>query len=263
MYNPLISVIMSVYNDELFLRESIESILTQSFKDFEFIIINDASTDNCLEIIKEYQKSDRRIKIINHEKNEGLARSLNDGILISRGRYIARHDSDDIALTNRLSKQIDYVLKNPHIKLLGSSAIKINENGEKMGEIPVPLTNQEIIKHISRGNPFIHPSVIIDKEALINIGMYDENIRRTQDYELWFRMLTKYQCSNLNEVLLLYRINSNGMSKKKFKYRILESKIRYMGIKKLGLSKINLIFSFKPILVGLIPKKILYRYYLK
>ncbi len=124
---PEISVIMSVYNEEKFLRESIESILSQTFKDFELIIINDCSIDNSLKIIKSY--NDKRIKIINNKKNIGVFNSRNKALKIAKGDYIAILDGDDVSLPKRFEIQFNYLENNPHIFLLGSSAIFIDENG--------------------------------------------------------------------------------------------------------------------------------------
>ena len=131
MSAPKISVIMPTYNSESFLRESIDSILNQTFKDFELIVIDDCSTDSSLKIIKEYKRKDNRIFFLKNDKNLGHNKTRNKGLKIAKGKYIAILDSDDISLEKRLEIQYAYLEKNPHIFLVGSSAIYIDENGKE------------------------------------------------------------------------------------------------------------------------------------
>src|SRR3990172_12530717 len=130
MNNPVITVLMSAYNAEKYLREAIESILNQTFKDFEFIIINDCSTDKTKKIIEEYANKDARIKLINNATNLGLTKSLNIGLKEARGEYVARLDADDVALPERLEKQYEFMNKNRDITLTGAWAEKIYEEGD-------------------------------------------------------------------------------------------------------------------------------------
>ncbi len=130
--NPKVSVIMSVYNGDKYLREAIESILNQTFTDFEFIIVNDGSTDNSLEIIESYD--DERIKTINNKKNIGLTKSLNKALKFAKGKYIARQDADDVSLPNRFEKQVEYLDSHPEVALVGTSVYLIDENGKIIGK---------------------------------------------------------------------------------------------------------------------------------
>ncbi len=158
--SPLVSVVMSVYNGDLYLREAIESILNQTYTNFEFIIINDGSIDKSSEIIKEY--SDPRIKLIEHE-NQGLARSLNKGIRMSNGEYIARMDSDDISFPTRLDKQVHFLLDNPDYVVVGSKAIIIEKGGAEIF-YHESYTAWEDIKTRLIKNPIFHSSAMFRKE---------------------------------------------------------------------------------------------------
>ena len=207
--HPAISVIMSVYNAGQFLHEAIDSILNQTFKDFEFIIINDSSTDNSSDIISSFD--DQRIKIINNDKNLGLAASLNIALQIARGKFIARLDADDICNKGRLKKQYNYLQENPQIKILGSACNIINESGIHLGEWSVPCSPDEVLVASLEYNPFVHSSVIFCRESAKSCGNYPE-IPFSQDYALWIKMLKKYKGSNIAEPLIQYRQHRDQIS---------------------------------------------------
>lgn len=204
MTNPKISVIMSVYNGEKYLREAIESILNQTFTDFEFIIVNDGSTDGSLEIIQSYD--DKRIKIINNEKNIGLTKSLNKALKVARGEYIARQDADDVSLPNRFEKQIKYLEKHPEVALLGTSVYLIDEKGKIIGK-RMALA-KPTFKELCKGNRFSHGSVMFEKAVITELGGYNELLRYVQDYELWLRIAKSYEIRNLTQVLYKWRFHS-------------------------------------------------------
>lgn len=216
---PLVSIIMPVYNSEKFLRESIESILGQTFTDFEFIIVNDGSTDSSLEIIKEYANRDIRIKIID-QKNTGIIGALNNALKSSKGTYIARMDSDDISNPDRIKKQIEYIEKE-NAYLCGTWAHIIDTNGvintEKEFNYP-PKTWKENKLSMIKWNPFIHPSVLFKRELYEeekdNNGNLYRNYKHIEDYELWTRINPKYKSVNLQEYLLNYRIHDNQITNK-------------------------------------------------
>lgn len=225
---PKISVVMSVYNGERYLKEAIESILSQTFSDFEFVIINDGSDDNSENIIKTFD--DKRIQYFPKE-HSGLINSLNFGLEKARGEFIARFDSDDVSLPNRLEKQFNFLVQNPENVLVGTHAIKINESGENTGEfIYPPISWKEIKKYSLRHNPFIHPTVMFRKDVLEKVGNY-RNFKYAEDYELWTRLIYKYPCANLPEKLLKYRIHSEQVTKKSnFKMRISGLKVRCLAL---------------------------------
>lgn len=217
---PLVSVIMSVYNGEVYLPQSIESILKQSLSDFEFIIINDGSTDNTGKIINRYSKVDSRIIPI-HQKNIGLTKSLNLGIRMARGKFIARQDADDISHNERLKKQIEFLLKNKEYKLIGTSCFIINENGEEIGKKRFRTEWEEIRANAIKENQFVHSSVMMEREALLSVGVYDEEIKYGQDYELWLRFLDSYKGVNIPEYLIRKRICMESIGQKHRRERML------------------------------------------
>lgn len=255
----MISVIMSVYNAEKYLAESIESILNQTYLNFEFIIINDKSSDKSLDIIKKYQSIDDRLVLINNDENLGLTKNLNKAIKVSKGDFIARMDADDISESNRFEKQIIFLNKNPEIGVLGTCAIDIDETGNLLGERDVPLSHKEILNKIHKVNPICHPSVMFRKELVQDINWYNENYKVVQDYDLWFRCAANnITLQNLKERLLRYRVNDNYHSRKSLKYRITDFKIRKNGYRIMNLPIQKRIYSLVPFLLGVVPS-FLYR----
>lgn len=209
-----ISIIMPVYNGERFLREAIKSILSQTYEDFEFIIINDGSTDKTLEIIDEYKDKDGRIIVISRE-NRGLVASLNEGIALARGEYIARMDADDICSADRLNEQIAFFEAHPECVLVGSWAETIDENGNVIGSLTYPpLKTTDIREYALIHNPFIHPSVMFRKDCVLVIGNYHASFKHNEDYELWTRIVYKYPCMNIPKKLIQYRLHSKQITKK-------------------------------------------------
>ena len=205
-----ITILMSVYNGEKYLREAMESILNQSFKDFEFLIINDGSTDKSEAIIKSYK--DPRIRLVNNEKNEGLIFSLNKGLELARGNYIARMDYDDISSPERLKRQYNYLEKNPDIALIGSLSELIDKNGNKIGQrIKLPLDYYSIKFYLFANNPLMHSSVFFRKKIIKEVGGYDEKYKHAEDYELYSRIVKKYRIINLPEILIKFRIHEESI----------------------------------------------------
>jgi glycosyltransferase involved in cell wall biosynthesis len=203
--NPKVSVLMLVYNTEKYLREAIDSILNQTFSDFEFLIFNDGSTDSSLETIRSY--TDKRIKLFDSDKNIGLISCLNRGIDIARGEYIARMDSDDISAPNRLEKQVSFMDKNPDIGVCGSWYDLV---GEPKTMIKYPVEDRAIRVEMLRLCPICHPSVILRSDVLKkNRLRYDEAFIYAEDYRLWVIMSRYCKFANIQEVLLHYRIHKD------------------------------------------------------
>lgn len=217
---------MSVYNGEKYLREAIESILNQTFIDFEFIIVNDGSTDNSLKIIKNY--SDERILIINNEKNIGLTKSLNKALKQAKGEYIARQDADDISLPNRFEKQVKHFEKHPEVVLVGTNVCLIDETGEIIEKRVVSA--KPSIKDLFKKNRFSHGSVMIQKEIVDKLGGYNELFKYSQDYELWLRIAKCYEVRNLTQVLYKLRFHNENISFMKWE----ESALYHSFISKLA-----------------------------
>jgi len=209
--HPKITVLLPVYNGDKYLRESIESILKQTFNNFELIIINDGSTDNSLKIAKSF--NDPRIKIINNKKNLGIIKSLNIGLSQAKGKYIARLDADDISLKNRLETQYSFLEKNKDIILIGGWAEIINDKGEYIRK-KTPVTSFEQIKYWAMfiGNPFIHSSVFFRKDNIKSIGGYSHNYKHVEDYDLYLRLIKNgYKIINLPEIFIKYRIHDQSI----------------------------------------------------
>lgn len=186
--NMKISVIMSVYNGERFLRESIESVLNQSYKDMEFIIINDGSTDNSLKIIQGYMDTDNRIIVINH-KNIGLTRSLNIGILKATGEYVARQDADDISMPDRFENFIKYIEKNGQIDLYTTPALLIDKDSFTIKTIPNYFRRNGFHKKmLNYYNSLIHGALII-RTDIIEKYNYNERFEYAQDFELYHNLI--------------------------------------------------------------------------
>lgn len=215
-----ISVIMSVFNGERYLRESVRSILDQSFKNFEFIIVNDGSIDKSGEILSDLAAGDSRIKIITNVTNIGLTKSLNKAINIAGGEYIARQDSDDISLLQRLEKQVVFLEGHPEIKILGTCGYAVNNDRKILRKENLPLSSKKIKKSVIKRNPFIHTSVMIKKEIIDKIGGYNEDFKVIQDYELWFRILRIAEGKNLPLFLVEKRYQPEMVSFKKNKEQI-------------------------------------------
>jgi len=207
--NPKISVVMSVYNGEKHVREAIDSILNQIFGDFEFIIINDGSTDRTKEILESFK--DPRIVLI-HQENMGLVKSLNKGIALAKGKYIARQDADDISMANRLEQQFKFLERHQSIALLGTWAYIIDQGGKALQKITYPCDYATIEKGLKRQNYFCHGSVVFRRKAFFELGGYREFFSSSQDYDLWLRFAEKFEVANLSNLLYKRRIDKNAFT---------------------------------------------------
>lgn len=208
MRNPKISVVMPVYNTEKYLAEAIESILNQTFKDFEFIIIDDGSTDKSLDIIKRYALKDDRIKIISR-MNKGITKSLNEGIAFAQGEYIARMDSDDISLPQRFEKQVKFLDKNKKVVALGTKILFIDYKGRPLIDVLFGKKHDKIEQAFldGKGGAIAHPSVMMRKKVLLSTGCYN-NFKYAQDFDLFLRLAEVGKLGNLDKVLLKYRFHN-------------------------------------------------------
>jgi len=232
--NPKVTVLLPVYNGEKYLHDAVKSILNQTFTDFEFLIINDGSTDNSIKIIKSF--NDERIHLINNNKNLKLAKTLNKGIDLAQGKYIVRMDQDDISYSERLSKQVDFMEKHPEVGVCGSWVKLIGKNAGQIWDIPP--SNSDIIKCLLLFSSYIfHPTVIIRKNLLKKYNLYyNPAFLHAEDYDLWCRISEYSQISNLQEILLYYRIHSEKMSDIYNNTQIqIADLIRKRQIKKLGI----------------------------
>jgi glycosyltransferase involved in cell wall biosynthesis len=209
MSRPQISIVMSVYNSRRFIDQAVESVLEQSFEDFEFIIIDDGSSDDSMDIVRSY--GDERIRIIENEGNLGLTASLNRGIESARGDYIARIDADDVWVNYKLDVQIDYMKINPGVGVCGTLANIIDEKGEIIRKTNFPARHKAIIWSMIFVNPISHSSVMA-KTELTKKNRYNENIKKSQDYELWSRLSPQTRINNIPERLVSLRRHSETIS---------------------------------------------------
>ncbi len=250
-----ISVIMAVHNGQPYLIDAIDSILKQTWKNIEFIIVDDASSDETSKIISSYE--DKRIRYIRNLKHHGLTSSLNIAIALATGEYIARMDADDIALPNKLAIQEKILEDNPQIAMVGSGAELIDKKGLKIGVRRYPESYEAIIKEIVKYNPFIHPSVIIKKNVLDDIGYYDKSLDGAEDYDLFLRISKKHAVRNLPDILLRYRISKENISWRKIKkIEAASLRTRIKAISNYGYPKWQIIYLIKPILAFMVPAKI-------
>lgn len=207
-----ISVVMSVYNGEKYLNEAVESILNQTYRDFEFIIVDDGSTDKSLEILTSFQQKDKRIKLISRE-NRGLVNSLNEAVKLAQGEYITRMDADDVSIIERLEKQLKYAEEND-LAVCGTWADCIGILGNKTKSFDYPPRIDKVKTFTLLHNPFIHPSVMFKKYVFKKVGGYRKFFKHIEDYELWTRIVFKYKTGNISESLLKYRIHEEQITKK-------------------------------------------------
>lgn len=211
---PKVSVLMSVYNGSQYLSESINSILQQTFTDFEFLIINDGSTDATLSILTEHASKDHRIVLINNDQNIGLTRSLNKGLTLAQGEYIARMDADDVSAARRLERQIEFLRKVNNVGVVGTYAYCVDEQSKCTGAIRHPLEHTNILTTLLAGNAFVHGSVMFCNDGLTH---YDERIFYAQDYDLWIRFARRCQLANLPEYLYYWRYQPESISNRRRK----------------------------------------------
>lgn len=204
--DPLISVVMPVYNQSRFIKEAVDSILNQTFSDFELIIIDDASTDGTTEILKKY--TDPRIKLIIKDRNQGVSRAINDGLRLAKGKYIARMDGDDISVKDRFEKQVAILENNPKIFICGSW-IQFFGNSRKI--IKYKETHNEIITELLINCSISISSSMFRRKELSHI-IFDVNKRSGEDYDFWTKVAWLGEMYNIQEVLLLYRVHQNQAS---------------------------------------------------
>ena len=237
---PKVSVLMSVYNGADFLDESIESILKQTFNDFEFIIIDDGSTDESYEIIQSYANKNRQIVVIQNKNRIHLTKSLNNGLKIAKGKYIARQDADDISLPERLQTQITYMENNEDIGILGTSVELIDVKSKNIRTIKGQSNTNFLKWHLLLSNPLIHSSVMLRTELITSNGGYDNTFIKSQDYALWSKLSKISKITQLPNVLVKRRIKYTSFETEQFTL-LLELKNAYLTDKNLDDETIRLI----------------------
>ena len=252
---PDISVLMGIYNEKK--KEQVEmaisSILNQSYSNFEFIICDDGSSEEFFLWLQEYCKTDERIHLLRNEKNEGLSKALNRCLKYANGEYIARMDADDISLPERFEKQVMFLKTHPEYAFTGSAVSLIDEGGIWGERKPSERPQKTDFLWTS---PFIHPSIMMKTSVLQNMNGYTtaDYAERTEDYDLFMRLYAAGEKGyNLQEKLFLYREDRNAFAKRKYRYRINEAKVRYIGFGQLGIRKGSMKYIIKPLVVGVLP----------
>jgi glycosyltransferase involved in cell wall biosynthesis len=207
---PALSVVMACYNEERYVSRAIRSILQQDFTDFEFIIVDDGSSDQSWKIIKTFSDLDDRIIPVQNKKNLGLAESLNRGIRLASTNYIARMDADDIALPSRFRVQYHFLENHPQVDILGSGAFLINkESGHSAGTVRLPERHEEIVSRAFKKTLVIHPSIMLRKQVFTEFGFYDPRLKWAEDADLWYRIYDQVHFYNLPQTLLFYSQKSS------------------------------------------------------
>jgi glycosyltransferase involved in cell wall biosynthesis/2-polyprenyl-3-methyl-5-hydroxy-6-metoxy-1,4-benzoquinol methylase len=207
---PRLSVIMSTHNDARFLPLAMESILQQTYRDFECIIVDDASTDESARILRRY--TDPRVRILHHDQNIGLTRSLNEALTHCHGTYVARMDGDDIALPDRFMKQVTFLDEHPGVGMVGTAFMYIDADNTVTGWEPVYVTDEEIRSRLLKQNCFGHGTVMARRALLQDLGGYDESFKFSQDYDLWLRIAERASVANLADKLYCWRRTQDSIS---------------------------------------------------
>jgi glycosyltransferase involved in cell wall biosynthesis len=206
---PLVSVLMAVFNEEKFVGRAIESVLAQTFEDFELLLFDDGSTDGTRRVIEQFD--DPRIRL-QSGANRGQTACLAQGVEMAASPLVARLDADDIALPDRLKTQVSFSEHNPRYAMVGSQAIVLDERGNELCVCPVPTTNEEICDGMATRCCFLHSTVMFRREAVIEVGNYRPLFRFAQDYDLWLRLGERYPLANIAEPLVYRRLKARSPS---------------------------------------------------
>ena len=209
---PAITVLMAVYNGERWLDESISSVLNQSFRNFEFIVVNDGSTDSSSHILEKYRSKDNRVRVIN-KNNTGLASSLNKGLIEAKGEWIARLDADDICEKNRLQLQYEFACFHSDAVLIGSGFYQIDENSDVIYTRLYPTQHQALLNRLRKNKAFFpHSSAFFNTKTVLSLSGYRPRITRSEDYDLWLRLSEVGRLYSINKPLVRVRIHQEQIS---------------------------------------------------
>ena len=215
MTNPRVSILLPTYNCERFIVDAIKSVLAQSFDDWELIVIDDGSTDNTSDIVREFSGTDNRIRYIKNEKNLGIQKSLNRGLKESKGEYIARIDDDDEWIdVGKIEKQVKFLDENPDYVLVGTGTIVVDASGNEMYRFLAPAMDKNVRGRMLSMNCFTHSSVMFRKDAVLKLGGYGESeeVRHVEDYDLWLRLGLVGKLANLPIYGVKFRIRRGALS---------------------------------------------------
>jgi len=246
MGSPLVSVLMPAYNSEKYIAEAIESILNQTYKNIELIIVDDASLDSTWHIISEFKRKDSRIVAVRNETNLYIAENRNKAISLANGKYIAWQDSDDVSYSHRIEKQVEFMEANPEVGICGGF-LDFYFNNEIVEHRKYFYSDKKLRKTVFRQSPVAQPTAIIRKECIDKVGMFNAEYPPAEDLDMSFRIGTHYKFANLQLPLIKYRVHLKSATSQKFKIIMLTTlKIRFKNIK-------NKAYRFTLLALGLPP----------
>lgn len=212
MSNPHVSVVMPVYNAESYVAEAVESILSQTFRDFEFLVFDDGSTDRSLEILQAYTDRDDRIRVF-AKQHRGHVPWLNEGIQIARGEFVARMDADDVALPQRFARQVEFLNHHSDCVVVGCDIMMIDPDGDPLATAKHKTVHEDIEADLLGGGHGViaHPTCMMRRSTLLAVGAYREEFETIEDFDLWFRLAEQGRLANIPEVLLKYRLHHTNV----------------------------------------------------
>lgn len=254
---PNISVLMGIYNCESTLADAIESILKQTYKDWELIMCDDGSSDSTYMVALQYQRLySNKIMLVKNEENRGLNYTLNKCLSLATGKFIARMDGDDVCDPQRFSKEVAVLMNEPDIAIVSTDMTYFDETGTwglvRHAEYPE-------CKDFMKGSPFCHAPSLVRKEAFDAVGGYSESKRllRVEDYHLWIKMYhAGYRGKNIHESLYQMRDDMNAYHRRKFRYRLNEAYVKVFAVSQLNLPLFFYVYALRPIIVGLLPTRV-------
>lgn len=251
MSTPIVSVIMAVYNGEPWIAEAIDSILGQTLTDFELIVVDDGSTDDTVRILG--QRGDRRITVLRQERG-GQTAALNRGLRVARAPLLARLDADDVALPDRLERQVAFLAADPDIGLLGTGCREIAPSGLVVRTVRPPADDATLRRRLIRANPFIHSSVMFRRSVVEATGVYDESFAVAQDYDLWLRMSGVTRMATVPEPLVLRRLAPGRLSSVRDSTRLRDELVARLRAVRAGTYRPwNVVFAVRPLCALAVP----------
>jgi hypothetical protein len=219
---PAVSVVMPVYNGESFLRDAVDSVLTQTLAEFELIVIDDGSTDSTPEILAGYAAQDQRV-LVHRQPNSGRAIALNRGFAVARAPFVARLDADDLAVTHRLEHQRQFLLEHPEVAVVGGAITFVDRAARSFAEVRYPLADVEIRKALEHTTPLAHPAVMLRRDAFDRVGGYRVQFKVAEDIDLWLRLAVENSFANLPEPVTRYRIHPGQDTARAVQQMVLET----------------------------------------
>lgn len=248
--SPKVSVVMAVYNGGPHVGEAVDSILAQTFHDFEFIIIDDGSTDETWDVLSQFE--DPRLRVVRQE-NKGQSVALNHGIRLAWGEYIARIDADDKSFPMRLEKQVAFMDAHSEVGLLGSGLLRVDEVNRRQYREIRPTSDRELRRTFPKYNPIMHSSAMIRRQALERVGLYREDLAGSIDYDLWLRIARHYQVRNLPDVLIQKRVHAGQRYRGSQERTRVSLTNRLRSVRELGCPRYHYVYPVVYYLYSLLP----------